>query len=304
MTFTPTVTLEPIPVEELPPPVAAAPPVQQAPPPAGTFTPQVALEPVPASAPASSPGPAPAAEEAAPAPVADAPPGPVEGAVRGVGEAVGTFVAPIMEQAPEPVRNVLDAVGQPVGGLVDAVTDVTGELGQGDIPGAVGAGLEAAGGPATRVAEEAGTRLAEGKPIAPQNELVENPGSALAILPALVSSALGTKVDDADEWARQNPDLVQAAYEQGGGQGVMDAYVESVSGGSTVPPPQLSNPLDAATSSNPLERGLQVAGAVPDFLGGWAESGKQGSLGPFLKSQAIYAAMDPLSFIPPPLARG
>ena len=312
MAFTPTETLTPIPVEETPPPVAEAPapapaPVQEAAP--RGFTPTETVTPVATEAAAPSPGPAPPADEA-PAPAPEPEPGPVEGAVRGVGEAIGGAIAPVLAQAPEPVQNLANIVGQPVGGVVDAVTNVTGELGQGDIPGAVGAGLQAAGAPAMRVAEEAGTRLAEGKPLAPQNEFGDNPGSALAILPALASELIGAPAPipgviggaapTADDWARENPDLVQEAYAQGGGQAVMDAYIDTISGGagSVIPPPQLSNPLDAATSDSLIERGLQVAGAVPEFVGGYAESGKQGTLGPFLKSQLAAAAMDPLTFVP------
>ena len=86
------------------------------------------------------------------------PSGPLENAVRGVADTLGAAVAPVVDQLPQPVQNVADAVGQPVGGLVDVVTNVSGALGQGDIPGAALAALEPAMAPQATMREAAGER--------------------------------------------------------------------------------------------------------------------------------------------------
>jgi hypothetical protein len=270
------------------------------------------VEPVPVEAEAAPPppateeaiyGPAPSAEaapvEAAPEPAPateEAIYGPFSGAVKGAQEAVGDFVAPVAEQLPQPVQNLADIVGQPVGGAIDTVTNVTAALGQGDLPGAALAALEPAMAPQVRAREQAGARVAEGKPVAPNNEFLEDPGSALAILPALtlgtgLAAGGGPTIDD---WAAANPQAVADANAAGGGGAVVDAYLQSIDA-SPVPPPQLVNPLDAgAIDAGPLARGAAIAGAVPDFLGGYGAAAREGALGPFLKNQLIEAAMDPL----------
>jgi hypothetical protein len=231
----------------------------------------------------------------------DASPGPFTGAVQGIQSGLGQAVAPIQEALPEPVRNLTDIVGQPVGGALDAVTGVTTALGQGDLPGAALAALEPAMAPQMRGREQAGARVAEGLPVAPNNEFGEDPGSALAILPSLT---LGTGLAagggaSIDEWARANPQAVQDAYAAGGGNAVVDAYLTSLDA-SPIPPPQLVNPLDAgAIDAGPLARGKAILGDVDNLLGGYATAAREGALGPFLKNQLIETAMDPLLLVPP-----
>jgi hypothetical protein len=278
--FTPTEELtyvEP-PVEETQP-EAAAPPGPVTPVEELTFT----EEPAPAAA----------------APEAPPPAGPVENAIRGVGDFLGGAVAPLMEQVPEPVQNLANSVGQLPGGIVDVATDVTSELGQGDIPGAVGAALGGLSAPWERGVEQVGERIMAGEPPVPQNEILGDPGQLLSILPGLASQfgpvPAVTGVTE-EQWVRDNPAAAQTAYQQGGGVGLRDAYLSSV-GASDVPPPQLSNPLDAATSGNPLERAAQVATNIPGFLGGYLTSGKQGTLGPFLLGTAQSIVEDPLTLL-------
>jgi hypothetical protein len=249
--------------------------------------------------------PAPAAETPAAAPVSgddwDAQAGPFTGAVQGIQSGLGQAVAPIQEALPEPVRNLTDIVGQPVGGALDAVTGVTTALGQGDLPGAALAALEPAMAPQMRAREQAGTRVAEGLPVAPNNEFLEDPGSALAILPSLVlgTGAAAGGGPDINEWFDTLNPADQQALRDAGGNAVVDAYLTSLDA-SPIPPPQLVNPLDAgAIDAGPLARGKAILGDVDDFLGGYGTAAREGALGPFLKNQLIETAMDPLLLVPP-----
>lgn len=248
------------------------------------------------------PAPAPQAETPAAATEEETVYGPFTSAVQGVQSGLGQAVAPLQEALPQPVRNLTDIVGQPVGGALDAVTAVTTELGQGDLPGAAGAALQAAGGPQMRSREQAGQRVAEGQPVVPGlDEIVADPGNLLALQPGAVLSGVPAikGKPTIDDWAAADPQAVAEAEALGGGNAVVDAYLESVAA-SPIPPPQLSNPFDAAAfDGNPIERGLAVAGAVPDFLGGWVDAGREGALGPFLRNQIIETAMDPLLLVPP-----
>lgn len=291
--------------------------------PAATPPEEEYVEPV---APVAAEAPPPATEEAiyGPAPTPEATPqeatpavapateeaiyGPFSTAVKGVQGAVGEAVAPVAAALPEPVRNVADALGQPVGGAIDAVTNVTAALGQGDLPGAALAALQPAVEPWRRGVEAVGGRVAGGQPAQPTvGEVIEDPGQALAILPAIATTygpAPAVSGVTLEDWAEANPQSAQDAYAAGGGEAVREAWLDSI-GASDVPPPQLSNPLDAgAIDAGPLERGLAVAGAVPDFLGGWATAGREGALGPFALGQLQALTEDPLSLIPPAAGAG
>ena len=274
-------------VSEAPPPQAA--PEQQAAPAQQSAAPPVldeVSEPAPAAAPADTGGYTPA------------PPGPLQAAQ----SAIGNAVAPIAAQLPEGVRNVADAVGQPVGGAIDALTKAGGQLAEGDIPGAIEeAVLVPAGAPQQRMREQAGQRVAAGEGIEPTvQEVAQDPGNLLSLLPNVT---LGTGLASAggqniDQWWETVPPEEQAALREAGGNAVVDAYKASF-GVTSAPPAELSNPLDAAGTGGPLERAAGVLGAVPEMLGGYVESGKQGTLTPFIKDQLIEAAIDPLSFVPP-----
>jgi hypothetical protein len=243
----------------------------------------------------------PAAAPAEPPPA----PGPFAGAVQAVGDTLGQAGEAVLSAVPapiqEPVRNVANAVGQPLGGIVDTVTGVTQELGQGDIPGAVGAGLGGLSGPWERGIEQTSGRIAQGQTAVPTPpEILADPGNLLA-LPAGIASRYGPAPAlsgiTQEEWARQNPERAADAYAQGGGPGMHDAWLTDTLGQGDVPPPQLSNPFDAATSADPTQRLGQVAGAIPAFASGWVESQKQGTLAPFLIGQAQSITEDPLTLL-------
>ncbi len=260
-------------------------------------------EQLPPATPASGIAYAEGMEPTAETPVEEAAPGPFTSAVQNVQSGLGEAVAPLVEQLPQPAQNLADIVGQPVGGALDAATAVTTELGQGDLPGAVGAALQVPASIQSRGREQAGERVAEGLPVAPQNEFLDDPGSALAILPSLV---LGTGLaagggQGIDEWWTTVPPDEQAALRDAGGNAVVDAYLSSLDA-SPIPPPQLVNPFDAgAIDANPIERALAIGGNIDDFLGGWATAQREGALGPFVKNLAIETAMDPLALVPPAL---
>lgn len=228
-------------------------------------------------------------ELAAPPP----PPGPLQEAAN----AIGGAVAPLVSQLPEPVQNVANIVGQPVGGVVDAAQNVTNELGQGDIPGAIGAGLTALSGPQQRVDEQTIQRLEEGKPAIPGiDEIAADPGNLLALQGGIATTygpapALsGLTLEDYYNQHRDELAGLSAAE-------VHDRWMQAA-GAMDTPPAQLSNPLDAATSANPIERAGQVASAIPDFITGWGDSAQQGTLKPFVLGQVQAITEDPLSLIP------
>jgi murein DD-endopeptidase MepM/ murein hydrolase activator NlpD len=240
------------------------------------------------------------------APTEGPPPAQGPGLLQGVTDALGGVGNAIYEVLPEPARNVADAIGQPVGGISDTAARVGTELSQGDVAGAVGAGLGGYSGPWERGVEQAGDRIMAGEPAVPTlDEIIADPGQALAI-PAGIASRYGPApaISGVTEeaWVAANPEEAQAAYDQGGSLGLRDAWLAST-GASDVPPEQLSNPFDAATSSNPLERLGQVAGALPEFASGWVESGKQGTLGPFVLGQAQSMAEDPLTILDPVIGK-
>jgi murein DD-endopeptidase MepM/ murein hydrolase activator NlpD len=287
-------TYEEVPVEEYPveeAPVEAV-PVEAAPVEGGGVPLDTYDTVEPAAAPAEPPP-----EQAAP--------GPFAGAVQAVGDTLGQAGEAVLSAVPapiqEPVRNVANAVGQPIGGIVDTVTGVTQELGQGDIPGAVGAGLGGLSGPWERGVEQTGERIAQGEAAVPTPpEILADPGQALAVLPGLASRygpAPALSGVTQEEWARQNPERAADAYAQGGGPGMHDAWLADTLGQGDVPPPQLSNPFDTATSGDPMQRLGQVAGAIPAFASGWVESQKQGTLAPFLIGQAQSITEDPLTLL-------
>lgn len=121
-----------------------------------------------------------------------------------------------------------------------------------------------------------------------------DPGAALAGLPSASLSPLGI-----DEWWASLPPAEQQAIAAGGGNAVVDAFSDSI-GAPVAPPGQLVNPLDAgAINAGPIDRALAIGGDVDDFLGGWFQAGREGALGPFLKSQALELAMDPSMLVPP-----
>src|SRR5262245_4676427 len=126
-------------------------------------------------------------EAATNAPPPPPPPGPLEQAIFGASDKLGEVTAPITSHLPEGARNVGDAIGQAASGYLDEVTDVTAELGQGDLPGATGEFFDILSGPQQRGVEELENRIYQGLPAVPHNEALTNPGSTLAILPGLVS---------------------------------------------------------------------------------------------------------------------
>lgn len=213
---------------------------------------------------------------------------------------LGGVIDPVMAQLPEPARNLADIVGQPVGGALDVAGNVGGELLHGDIPGAAEAAFQIPASPQARMREQAGTRVGEGQSIDPTGAPLTNPGDLLSILPSLIyntglASAGGNTID---EWARANPQAVQDAYAAGGGNAVIDAYKASLDI-TSIPPPQLVNPLDAGRiDAGPIDRALAIHGDIDDFLGGYVSSVREGTLVPFLKDQLLETATDPLLFVP------
>jgi hypothetical protein len=228
------------------------------------------------------------------------PPPEAVGPLQQAANALGQFIAPVTEQLPQPVQNLTDIVGQPVGGTIDAAQSIANELGQGDIPGAIGAGLGALSGPWARGVEQTGANIAAGQPAIPTpGEMIANPANILAF-PSGVASRYGPAPavtgQTEEAWFASLPPDQQASLAAQGGVAMNQAWLQAI-GSSPVPPPQLSNPFEAATSGNPLERAGQVVGAIPQFAGGYLTSAKQGTLAPFLLSQGQNIVEDPLFWL-------
>jgi len=154
--------------------------------------------------------------------------------------------------------------------------------------------------------EAAGERVIAGLPAQPTYEEIVADPTQLVALPAGGGTQSGDflrgkfGLPDVNAWYNSLPPEEQAALAAQGGLAVMTAWQESNPQVATAaPPPQLSNPLDATTGSNPLTSAVQIAGAVPASLGGWLQSGQQGTLGPFLAGMLGQASMDPAFLIPP-----
>jgi hypothetical protein len=228
-----------------------------------------------------------------------APPAEAPGPLQQAANDLGQQVAPLIAQAPEPVQNLANIVGQPVGGAIDTIQHTFDESAQHGVAGAVGAALGGLSGPYERSLDEATKRALAGQPMTPNNEAFADPGSLTAI-PAAVMGTFGpapaiTGGPTYEQFIQQDRAAAQALYDQGGADAVFDAWMTASTGGSSNPTPQLSNPFDAATSDNPIERAGQVLGNVPRMAGDYIKSGKEGTLTPFVIGQAQQAAMDPLT---------
>jgi hypothetical protein len=141
-----------------------------------------------------------------------------------------------------------------------------------------------------------------GQPAMPHNEFGDNPGSALSILGAGATTygplpaITGVTYED---WIHANWDQAQQVYQTDGAMALHELWLQQ-SGASSAPPPQLVNPFDAATSSNPLVRAGQVLAAAPEFASGWQESQRQGTLSPFLVNMAQQIVEDPTTLLEGP----
>ena len=121
-----------------------------------------------------------------------------------------------------------------------------------------------------------------------------DPGAATAGQAGTVLGPLGIE----DWWASLKPEDQQALTAQGG-NAIVDAFERHL-GAPPEAPPNLKNPFDAGSPGmNPIERAGAILGSIPGAAGAWGDTIQTGTLGPFLKNQAIEAAMDPTMLIPP-----
>lgn len=259
--------------EELPPP----PPPEEQPAASGFVPTQVQQA---EAAPQESP-PAPVATENS-APPPPPPPGPFTQAVNAVSEQVSEWVP--------------DQIEDPVSGWVPPVTEVTTALGQGDIGGAVAPILDYANRPFEFGAERQGTRAIEGEGQVPSpGDILDDPSKIYDVVPGWWNTSgpgAWAAGSDIDQYVVQNPEEAQAAYEAGGGLGVLEAWKQS--GGIQSTPAGVDSPVDDEEyTGSALDRAGQVAGELGEFGGSVLESGKQGTLGPFLRGMVVDVGNDP-----------
>ena len=289
----------------------------------------------PQAAPQATPPPAPDGSYGSQVPMETAPaqpaPAPVISPGLGSGSAYQTQPppeqAPAQAPPPEQPGEWYSGATDAVGSLAGAVRDAGGAVLQGNVPQAVTTLLE----PYTKAQEWAVNRAAER---AVSNDRLEpsdlvpgtgDPTNLVDVIPtaALAPSLLGPEsgapgplnapfnaiggavsqlpgfadimgAQTFDTWAQQNPQKVTQLQAQGDGA-LWEGYLADQGAGSA-PPPEWSNPLEAGTAANPVERAGQIAGGL---AGGGAplapltQSIQSGSITPFLKNQIWNLVTDP-----------
>jgi N-acetyl-anhydromuramyl-L-alanine amidase AmpD len=227
------------------------------------------------------------------------PPNDPQGPLVDLAHQVGGGIADLATGAPEPLQNLGGIVSQPVSGIVSGLQEAGNATAESGPVGLIQPVMDIMSGPQVRTVEETAQRLMRGQGATPSDipEMVADPSNILAI-----QGGLATTYGPApfltgvtwEQWVRDNPQRAADAYNAGGGMGLHDAWLTDI-GASAIPPPQLSNPFDRGTASDFPSYVGQVAGAIPDFLGGYVTSARQGTLGPFALGQAQMIAEDPLS---------
>jgi hypothetical protein len=264
---------------------------------------EVPLEPAPAPNPQAEvlQAESPATQQQAAPPPEQAPAGPIQGAMDQVGGFIQeNIVDPIADQIPAPIK---EAVGPPLSGAGGAIGEV-GEtatrvaekavrLEPGDAVGEVfGLSLQ----PWKEGEKRVGERVIRGEGAVPGvREIIEDPGKIVEAVPGIMAAGplggfLGKSLPD---YVAENPDEANAAFEAGGGNQVVQSWLDAQGTSST---PAGVDPFwdDENYEGNIPERLGHIVREVGQTGGSIKDAAQAGTLWPFAKRQIAETLMDPL----------